>query len=117
MYELAPEVILYDNAELVDFCTDHPYWLSINGYVIKISKRVCNELKQFHGLEPKRVGDMLCNDFSECDGGCPLIWLCCNHQHEGHDCDITLYDVLERHKIDDKEVYNVFKDRLDKEVQ
>ena len=65
---------------------------------------------------PKRVGDLNCNDFNECDSGCPLRWLCCNNQHEEHNCDITLYEVLERHKIDDKEVYNVFKNRLDKEV-
>ena len=54
MHKIEAEVILYDNVEELDFCTEHPYWISINGYVIKISKRVCQELKYMHKIdEPK----------------------------------------------------------------
>ena len=65
---------------------------------------------------PKRVGDLKCDDFKLCDEGCPLEWLCwnCNIVHENSKN--TLYDVLKLHEIDDKEVYDLFKARLDKEV-
>ena len=58
MHKIEAEVILYDNVEELDFCTEHPYWLSINGYVIKISKRVCAELKYMHKIEEPELTDL-----------------------------------------------------------
>lgn len=66
---------------------------------------------------PKRIGDMLCDDFEGCDYGCPLEWLCCNVKHIDHNCDISLYNVLNIYKIDDQEIYDLLKARLDKEVE
>lgn len=66
---------------------------------------------------PKRVGDLRCDDFAGCDYGCPLMWLCCNHRDEGHDCNISLYNVLDFYKIDDQEIYDLLKARLDKVVE
>lgn len=65
---------------------------------------------------PKRVGDLKCDDYEGCDYGCPLMWLCCNAQKE-HNCDITLYNVLDFYEIDDQEIYDLLKTRLDKELK
>ncbi len=67
--------------------------------------------------KPKRVGDLLCDDFEGCDYGCPLEWLCCNHCCTEHDIDISLYDVLDYYKINDQEIYDLLKARLDKVVE
>ena len=50
MHKIEAEVILYDNVEELEFCTEHPYWISINGYVIKIDKKICQELKRMHNI-------------------------------------------------------------------
>ena len=66
---------------------------------------------------PKRVGDLKCDDFDGCDYGCPLMWLCCNHRNEEHGCDISLYNVLDFYEIDDQEIHDLLKARLDKVVE
>lgn len=58
MYKIDAEVILYDNVEELEFCTNHPYWISINGYVIKISKKVCQELKYMHKMDKPELSEL-----------------------------------------------------------
>lgn len=66
---------------------------------------------------PKRVGDLTCNYFKDCDN-CPLRILFCDRQTDDED---TLYDVLNRWNNEyvnfDQEIHNLLKARLDKEVE
>ena len=66
---------------------------------------------------PKRVGDLKCNYYKDCDN-CPLIILFCDRQTDDED---TLYDVLNRWNNEyvnfDQEIYDLLKARLDKEVK
>ena len=62
----------------------------------------------------KKVGELLCKDV-DCDT-CPLRTLHCDAAYSD-----TLYKILERHfaeiGIKDKEIYNILKARLDKEMK
>ena len=63
----------------------------------------------------KKVGEQLCNKI-ECDSDtCPLYSINCSLESKD---DPSLYDVLEawHKKYKDKEIYNILKSRLDKEV-
>lgn len=81
-----------------------------------------NVLKQLIDQEfeiipkPKRVGDLMCNDFVICRA-CPFNFLC----EWGFSIDpaMTLLENLERiedFEKDDKEIYDLLKARLNKEV-
>lgn len=67
MHKIEAEVILYDNIEELDFCTEHPYWISINGYCIKISKKVCQELKYMHKINGPKLTELERNILSNLD--------------------------------------------------
>lgn len=58
MHKIEAEVILYDNVEELEFCTEHPYWISINGYCIKISKKVCQELKYMNKINTPELTEL-----------------------------------------------------------
>lgn len=68
---------------------------------------------------PKRVGDLKCNGFDDCSK-CPLRTICEIIMFNGDD--ITFYEILEKYKKSgkrsfDQEIYNLLKNRLDKEVE
>lgn len=70
--------------------------------------------EEFEIIQPKKkIGDLICKDV-DCDT-CPLRVLHCDAAYSD-----TLYKILERHfaemGIKDKEIYNILKERLDKEV-
>lgn len=71
---------------------------------------------EFEIIRLKRVGDVSCKDNSYVS--CPLGFLCDYLQHDISDCK-NLYEVLERYHIQDEDpdLYNLFKARLDKEVE
>lgn len=71
--------------------------------------------EEFEILPPKKkTGDLICKDV-DCDT-CPLRALHCDAAYSD-----TLYKILERHftemGIKDKEIYNILKARLDKEMK
>jgi hypothetical protein len=102
------EIIKYDNGNIILHDDFHGYDDHI-GYLLDQEIEILPR--------PKRVGDLKCDDFAGCDYGCPLMWLCCNHRHEGHGCNISLYNVLDFYEIDDQEIYDLLKARLDKVVE
>ena len=51
MKTINAEVIFYDNVNELEFSSTHPYWISINGYVIKISKKTYEELMFMHEFD------------------------------------------------------------------
>ena len=59
----------------------------------------------------KKVGEMVCTDIS-CED-CPLYRITCMYKN-----DVTLYEALDNwyEKFHDKEIYDILKSRLDKEV-
>lgn len=62
---------------------------------------------------PKRVGDRICDQFC---AGCPLIVLqCFSEAKEKKSLFLVLDETLNRHV--DQEIYDLLKDRLDKEVK
>ena len=73
----------------------------VNGYDYEILPRL------------KRVGDLTCNYYKDCDN-CPLRILFCDRQTDDED---TLYDILNRWNNEyvnfDQEIYDLFKARLD----
>jgi hypothetical protein len=66
---------------------------------------------------PKRVGELKCDYYKDCDD-CPLRILFCDRQTDDED---TLYDILNRWNNEyvnfDQEIYDLLKARLDKEVE
>lgn len=71
--------------------------------------------------KPKRVGDLKCEEIGQCKK-CTLQWLCNAHYKYSNskikfDRNRTLYQILASYNIEDFDVYKVFKDRLDKEVE
>ena len=63
--------------------------------------------------KPKRVGDLKCDDF-DCVH-CPLKFICCLNEW-GIKTNENLFSVLEKFECDDKEIYELLKNRLSKEV-
>lgn len=63
--------------------------------------------------KPKRVGDMKCGDFKDCNK-CPLV-LCCD-LIDGFSTEDTFDESLETLIIRDQEIYDLLKARLDKVV-
>ena len=53
-------VTFYNNVEDLEFPTNHPYWVSINGYIIKVSKKTYEELMYMHEFD-----EDICEDISE----------------------------------------------------
>ena len=51
MLKLNTDIVLYDDSNELEFATNHPYWLAINGYFIKLSKTNYTELSSM--LNPK----------------------------------------------------------------
>lgn len=71
---------------------------------------------------PKRVGDLKCEYYVNCDDGCPLCWLCTHYDRNMLSKEIredfNLYDILNAHDFDfDDEIHNLLKARLDKVVE
>lgn len=65
--------------------------------------------------KPKKVGDLKCEEIKDCRT-CPLWWLCFIKINEKDEMRTSLYEMLESFEIKDKEVYDLFNARLDKEV-
>lgn len=67
--------------------------------------------------KPKRVGDLIC-DCQSC-ANCPLRMLDCLDEFGNDFADMTLYEILDYKNTEckDQEVYDLFKKRLDKEVE
>lgn len=63
--------------------------------------------------KPKRVGDLKCGDFKDCNK-CPLV-LCCD-LIDGFSNKDTFDEILETLIIRDQEIYDLLKARLDKVV-
>lgn len=87
-------------------------FISNNDYPISPSLFIDEE---FEIVQPKKkIGDLICKDV-DCDT-CPLRALHCDVVYSD-----TLYKILERHfaemGIKDDEIYNILKERLDKEVE
>lgn len=51
------QVAFYGDAELLNFPTKHNYWVSINGYAIKISKSDYEQLMYMHEYDDD-IGDV-----------------------------------------------------------
>ena len=66
--------------------------------------------------KPKRVGDLKCGELDSCRA-CPLQWPCFREVDEKMDMETLLYEQLESFVITDQEIYNLLKNRLDKEVE
>lgn len=71
---------------------------------------------------PKRVGDLKCEYYVNCDDGCPLCWLCTHYDRNMLSKEIredfNLYDILNAHDFDfADEIHNLLKARLDKVVE
>ena len=51
MKKIKAKVSFYDNVDDLEFPSNHPYWISINGYFIKVSKKVYEELMYMHEFD------------------------------------------------------------------
>ena len=65
---------------------------------------------------PKRVGDLKCEEIDNCRK-CPLHYICFIKIDQKNDMNTTLEQMLNSFTIDDQEIYNLLKARLDKEVK
>lgn len=99
---------------------EYYYFQSVNKSTLFI-----NNLAELVDIEyeilprPKKYGELKCDNFEGCDYGCPLRWLCCNIMKDDNapDSTLTLYQLLDFYEVDDEGVYNLFKKRLNKEVE
>lgn len=57
-------VTFYNDVDELDFVTNHPYWVSINGYAIKISKKTYEELMYMHEFD-EDIGEEIEEDIEE----------------------------------------------------
>lgn len=63
---------------------------------------------------PKTVGDLKCGQFNTCET-CPLQFIC-NLYVCSFNEDNSLYNILTKIDVYDQEIYDLLKNRLDKEV-
>lgn len=103
---------IYTEERIVNIVTDNNFGVALehDGVVVPIEKLVN---KDFEILpKPKRVGDLKCK--GKC-AECPLKTTRCEYKKDGNE---TLYDILDCmfDGIEDEEIYDLLKARLDKEV-
>lgn len=114
----------------IKFCDDIFELKKVDGLFMFFNTKNKNELfwvvhlidQEFEILpRPKRVGDLKCEYYVNCDDGCPLCWLCTHYDRNMLSKEIredfNLYDILNAHNFDfADEIYDLLKARLDKEV-
>lgn len=65
--------------------------------------------------KPKKVGQLTCREIKDCRT-CPLWWICFIKINEKDEMKTSLYEMLDSFAVEDQEIYNLLKARLDKEV-
>jgi hypothetical protein len=66
--------------------------------------------------KPKKVGQLTCGEIEDCRT-CPLQWICFIKIGEICEMEASLFEMLDSFAIDDQEIYDLLKARLDKEVK